>query len=81
VKLTTHFRLVSEFTLSGAVFIVHKVKMACCLIMNEENLVSYVVKNVKCTLVQALRLCTDRTPLKGSRDIALLFHDQGTRRG
>jgi len=36
---------------------------------------------VKCTLVRALRLCTDRTAHKGSRGIALLFHDRGTRRG
>jgi len=36
---------------------------------------------VKCTLVQALRLCTGRTPHRGSRGIALLFHGHGTRRG
>jgi hypothetical protein len=30
----------------------------------------------KCTLVQALRLCTGRTANRGSRGIALLFHDQ-----
>jgi hypothetical protein len=36
---------------------------------------------VKCTLVQALKLCTGRTAHRGSRDIALLFHDHGTRRG
>ena len=35
----------------------------------------------KCTLVQALKLCTGRTGHRGSRDIALLFHDHGTRRG
>jgi hypothetical protein len=35
---------------------------------------------VKCTLVQALRLCTGRTAPTGSRGIALLFHDYGTRR-
>ena len=35
---------------------------------------------VKCTLVQALRLCTGRTAHRGSRGIALLFHDQGCRR-
>ena len=29
VKLTTHFPLVSEFTLCGVVFLVHKIKMAC----------------------------------------------------
>jgi len=39
------------------------------------------VKKVKCTLVQALRLCTGRTAHRGSRGIALLFYDHGTRRG
>jgi len=36
---------------------------------------------VKCTLVQALRLCTDRTARRGSRGIALPFHEHGTRKG
>jgi len=36
---------------------------------------------VKCTLVQALRLCTGRTAHRGTRGIALLFLDHGTRRG
>ena len=36
---------------------------------------------VKCTLVQALRLCTGRTAHRGSRGIALPFHDHGTRWG
>jgi hypothetical protein len=36
---------------------------------------------VKVTLVQALRLCTGRTAHRGSRGIALLFLDHGTRRG
>ena len=36
---------------------------------------------VKCTLVQALRLCTGRTAHRGNRGIALPFHDHGTRRG
>ena len=40
----------------------------------------YKVK-VKVTLVQALRLCTCRTAHRGSRGIALPFHDHGTRRG
>ena len=35
---------------------------------------------VKCTLVQALRLCTGRTARRGSRGIALPFHDHDTRR-
>ena len=36
---------------------------------------------VKCPLVQALRLCTGRTAHRGSRCIALPFHDHGTRSG
>jgi hypothetical protein len=36
---------------------------------------------VNCTFVQVLRLCTVRTAQTGSRGIALLFHDHGTRRG
>ena len=36
---------------------------------------------VKCTLVQTLRLCTGRTAHRGSRGIALPFHDHHTRRG
>ena len=43
--------------------------------------VSFMVKKVKCTLVLALRLCTGRTAHRGSKGIALLFHDHGTRRG
>ena len=34
---------------------------------------------VKCTLVQALRLCTGRTAHRESRGIALPFHYHGTR--
>ena len=36
---------------------------------------------VKCTPVQALRLCTGRTVHRGSRGITLPFHDHGTRSG
>jgi hypothetical protein len=39
------------------------------------------IKKVKVTLVQALRLCTVRTAHRGSRGIALLYHDHGTKRG
>jgi hypothetical protein len=34
---------------------------------------------IKATLVQALRLCTGRTAHRGSRGLAVLFHDHGTR--
>ena len=40
-----------------------------------------IVKKVKWTLVQALRLCTGRTTHRGSRGIALPFLDHGTRSG
>ena len=36
---------------------------------------------VKCTLVQPLRLCTGNMTRRGSRGIALPFHDHSTRRG
>ena len=36
---------------------------------------------VKVTLVQALRLSTGRMAHRGSRGIALPFHDYGTRMG
>jgi hypothetical protein len=36
---------------------------------------------VKCTLVQALRLCTGRTAHRGSRGRAVLFHDHDSRKG
>ena len=36
---------------------------------------------IKCTLVQALRLCTSRTANRESRGITLLFLDHGTGRG
>jgi hypothetical protein len=36
---------------------------------------------VKVTLVQALRLCTVRKAYRGSRGIALTFHDHSTIRG
>jgi hypothetical protein len=46
-----------------------------------ENGKVYFASLKKCTLVQALRLCTGRTAHMGSRGIALLIHDHGTRRG
>ena len=36
---------------------------------------------VKCTLVQALRLCAGCMAHRGSRGIALPFHDHGARMG
>jgi hypothetical protein len=39
-----------------------------------------VTGKVKCTLVQAVKLCTGRTANRGSRGIALPLRDHGTRR-
>jgi hypothetical protein len=49
------------------------------VVLNIPRTMQYFIK-VKCTLVQALRLCTGRTAHGGSRGIALPFLDNGTRR-
>jgi len=41
-----------------------------------QSSIQWVKVKVKCTLVQALRLCAGRTAHRGSRGIALLFFDQ-----
>jgi hypothetical protein len=46
-----------------------------------KDIMSITLTYFKCTLVQALRLCTGRTAHRGIRGIALPFHDHGTRRG
>jgi len=51
-----------------------------CWLVNEEEMRG-LCRVVKCTLVQALRLCRGRTAHRGSRGIALLFLDHGTRKG
>jgi hypothetical protein len=57
-------------------------KEVLCHIFTEFGITMRAIKvKVKCTLVQALRLCTGRTDHKGSRGVALLFFDHGTRRG
>jgi len=46
-----------------------------------EKIHSVMVKvKVKCTLVQALRLCTGRTAHRESRGVALPFLDHGIRK-
>ena len=57
-------------------YIIYHMYVACSHLCTP----TYKVK-VKCTLVQALRLCIGRTPHRGSRGIALPVHDHGTRRG
>ena len=48
--------------------------------MVEKYRKKWVKIQVKCTFVQALRICTGRTAHRESRGIALLFLDHGTRR-
>ena len=49
-------------------------------VMLQDERSCVVGKKVKVTLVQALRLCTGRTTHRGSRGMALPFHDRGTRK-
>ena len=54
----------------------------CLVLFRNKNIlcIPHIKVRVKVTLVQALRLCTGRTAHRGSRGIALPFHDHGTRR-
>jgi hypothetical protein len=56
-------------------------KMSTTVLKPTEPTFKWVKKKVKCTLVQALRLCTGRTAHRENRGIALPFHDHGARRG
>ena len=58
-----------------------KIRVKFALYLHTITFTNYVKVKVKCTLVQALRLCTGRTAYRGTRGIALPFHDHGTRRG
>jgi hypothetical protein len=55
--------------------------MTTCWITLQISALRNNVRKVKCTLVQALSLCTGRTAHRGSRGIAVLSLDHGTRRG
>jgi hypothetical protein len=59
--------------------LLHIAFLLCCISIN--YCATVIKKRVKCTLVQALRLCTGCTAHKGSTGIALPFYDHGTRRG
>ena len=67
-----HFINNKNYNVIQLLYFIIQVVKAICKVM--------VKVKVKCTLVQALRLCTDRTENRGSRGLALLFHDHGTRR-
>ena len=75
------------YLLSTAQIYVYFSRTACiCLPLSMKPVssaqrTSRVEVKVKYTLVQPLRLCTGRTAHWGTRGIALLFVDHGTRRG
>jgi len=68
----------SHFTILGTPYRLTENKLA---VLQWVKLYSLHTGMVKCTLVQALRLCTGRTAHRGSRGRALLFHGHDTRRG
>ena len=55
--------------------------MSKCMVTHLRTPYCHIKGKVKCTLVEALRLCTGCTAHRRSRGIALLFLDHGTRRG
>ena len=71
---------ICEFYLTILISLVLQITNSYSKFLTEKRL-SDISKKVKVTLVQALRLCTGRTAHRGSRGIALHFHDHGTRRG
>jgi hypothetical protein len=68
-------------TLSNTSFLTWSVQLIFSILLQHHILSCTGKKKVKCTLVQALRLCTGRTAHRGRRDITLPFLDHGTRRG
>jgi hypothetical protein len=54
-------------------------KIKCDFLIKVSNIICFYTW-INCTLVQALRLCTDPTAHRWSRGIALLFYDHTTRR-
>jgi hypothetical protein len=75
-KFTTYTKYFHTLTINPNLFQVQTNRSL--QIMNTYLLVKV---KVKCPLVQALRLCTGHTAHRGSRGIALPFHDHSTRRG
>jgi len=69
----------NHLCISHACLILHSSPSTSCC---SQSITVHLCKGeVKCNLVHTLRLCTGRTAHRGSRRIALLFLDHGTRRG
>jgi hypothetical protein len=71
---------VSEILCSVSVFLNYGLWMKSKILLVLDRVLFIKKVKVKVTLVQALRLCTGRTAHRGSRGIALIFHDYDTRR-
>jgi hypothetical protein len=71
---------VSEILCSVSVFLNYDLWMKSKIWLVLDTVLFIKKVKVKVTLVQALKLCTGRTAHRGSRGIAVLFHDHGTRR-
>ena len=62
------------------IWYVQNIYLSNVAFLKKESITTVKVK-IKVTLVKALRLCTGRMAHRGSRGIALPFHDHSTRRG
>ena len=80
ICLQCYFRNVSAFAWpsSGKLFICMMCSACCLDICIIRSLTLKVKVKVKCTLVQALKLCTGRTAHRGSRGIAVLYRHWGS---
>jgi hypothetical protein len=80
-QLDTNGKLYMCYTLSSFGIICNKISVCISYYIYAHIHVHIIHKvTVKCTLVQALRLCTSCTAHRGRRGIALPFLDHGTRR-
>jgi hypothetical protein len=75
---TADFKHLKTFVSSGTVHQNRFLYANHCVLVCSFN-EKIIIKN-KCTLLQALRLCTGRTAHRGSRSIALPFLNHGSRR-
>ena len=80
----TYIFLYKEVHVCGSIWIHNTATVMFHILFNGplkvKEFLNPVKRKVKCILVQVLRLCTGSTARRGSRGIALLFHDHGTRK-
>ena len=76
-----HIIFISKITFSIVYKWIHASIQNAYSNLNSVQFIWLYTWGVKCTPVQALKLWTGHTAHSGSRGIALLFHDHGTRMG